>query len=246
MVKDIKKWWEDNSNVFQKEAKIPIAISYGPGMPLENKLKLIGNIKGKKVLEIGCGGAQCGIAFAKKGAHVTGMDISKEQLKYAKELTEKNKVKIKFYQGDIKNLKQIKSNSQDIVFSSWALFYVSNLEKCFKEVYRVLKKKGIFVFSTRHPFWEIINKKSMKVKRCYFDTGIAKGPSKKGIFVWHRHSISELINPLIKAGFIIERFEEPDPRKKDKYTSKEVTQEAYKRKAMKQIPRTIIFKAIKK
>ncbi len=50
--------------------------------------------EGKNVLEIGCGGAQCGIAMAKQGAKVTGVDISEEQLKFAKVLAEKNKVKI--------------------------------------------------------------------------------------------------------------------------------------------------------
>ena len=222
---------------------MPVAISYGPGMPLENKLKMIGNVKGKKVLEIGCGGAQCGIAFAKKGAKVTGIDISKEQLQYVKELSEKHNVKINLLQGDIKNLKKIKSNSQDIVFSSWALFYVSDLKKCFKEVNRVLKKKGIFVFSTRHPFWETLNKQSMKIKRCYFDMGRDEEPY-MGKFVWYRYTMSELINSLIYAGFTIERIEEPDPRKKDKHTSNEFIK-PYKRKAMKKIPGTLIIKAKK-
>jgi len=245
MTKEIKKWWEDNAKTFQEESKVPIGITYGPGMPNENKLKLMGNLKGKNVLEIGCGGAQCGIGFAKKGARVTGIDISEEQLNYAKKLAEKNEVKIKLLQGDIVTLPQIKSNSQEIVFSSWALFYVSDLNKCFKEVYRVLKKKGIFVFSTHHPFWETLNKRSMKVKRCYFETGKCEEPHGKGIFVWYRHTISELVNALTNANFIIERVEEPDPRKKDKNTSKEIVPEAYKRKAMKLVPRTIIFKAKK-
>ena len=46
------------------------------------------------------------------------------------------------YQQNIKSLHQIESNSQDIVFSAWALHYIDNLEKCFKEVYRVLKNQG--------------------------------------------------------------------------------------------------------
>jgi len=43
--------------------------------------------KGKNVLEIGCGGAQCGIAMAKKGAKVTGIDISPEVLESGKAKT---------------------------------------------------------------------------------------------------------------------------------------------------------------
>lgn len=245
MSSKVKKWWNNNSKDFQKDHKVPIGITYGPGIPTENKLNLIGNVKGKNVLEIGCGGAQCGIEFAKNGAKVTGVDISKKQLEYAKKLAEKNNVKIKFIEGDMKNLNKIKSNSQDIVFSSWALFYVSDLKKCFKEVYRVLKKKGIFVFSTHHPFWETIDKKKLKIKRNYFDTGEYQEKLKRGIFVAYKHTISEIINNLINANLTIEYFGEPDPRKKDKDTSKEVVPEKYKIKAMKIIPRTMIIKSRK-
>jgi len=244
MSKEIKKWWEDNSKTFQEESKVPIGITYGPAVPTENKLKLIGNLKGKNVLEIGCGGAQCGIGFAKRGANVIGIDLSKEQLKYAKSLIEKNKVKIKLLQGDMVNLHQIKSNSQDIVFSSWALFYISDLKKCFKGVYRVLKKKGIFVFSTSHPFWKIIDSKTLRIKKCYYKNGRYE-TCYKGTYVSYHHLISELVNNLISAGFILERIEEPDQRIKDKYTSKEIVPENYKIKAMKFVPRTIIFKARK-
>ena len=80
MSRETKKWWEFSSKDYQKECRIPMDIHYGPGSPNEKHLKLMGNLNGKKVLEIGCGGAQCGIAMAKQGAQVTGIDISKEQL----------------------------------------------------------------------------------------------------------------------------------------------------------------------
>lgn len=244
MSEEIKKWWEDNSKRFQIEHNIPIDISYGPWMPTEDKLKLIGPIKGKKVLEIGCGGAQCGIGFAKKGAQVTGIDLSIEQLNYAQRLCEKNKVKIKLLQGNITNLKQIKSNSQDIVFSSWALFYVKDLKKCFKEVFRVLKKGGIFVFSTEHPIWQVISKKNMKIKANYFngETHIEERGA-EGKFVSYKHPLSEITESLYKSKLKIERILEPNPKKYKKYSSEIVNKRAIE--GMKQIPRTIIFKTIK-
>ena len=65
MTKEVKKWWEKTSKEYQKDCKIPIDIHYGPGSPNEKHYKILGNLKGKKILEIGCGGAQCSIAFAK-------------------------------------------------------------------------------------------------------------------------------------------------------------------------------------
>ena len=242
MTKETKKWWEGASKDYQKDSKIPIDVHYGPGSPNEKYFKLLGNVRGKKILEIGCGGAQCSIDFAKQGARVIGIDISNEQLKFAKTLAEKNKVNIKFYQGDIKSLHQIKSNSQDIVFSAWALHYVDNLEKCFKEVYRVLKKGGVFVFSLDHPFFRT----TIKTKESYFKTGEYTEifSDKKKKFVAYTHTISELFNLLIKARFFVEKIIEPDSRKKHKgdpwYNLWDFTA-----KRLKMLPPTIIFKARK-
>lgn len=218
MTKETKKWWEYSSESYQKESNIPIDIHYGPGAPNEKELKLLGNIKGKKILEIGCGGSQCGVAMAKKGAKVTGIDISNEQLKFAKNLAKKNKVSITFYQGDIINLKQIKSNSQDLVFTAWALHYVDNLEKCFKEVYRVLKKEGVFVLSTPHPFYDTIDSKTLKLKRSYFNSGkhVEIYSDKTKMFVFFDHTFSDIINSIVNSKLKIEKVIEPDSRKKYK------------------------------
>ncbi len=246
MTLETKKWWESSSKDYQEECKIPIDIHYGPGSPNEKSLKLLRNIKGKNILEIGCGGAQCSIAFAKQGAKVKAIDISLEQLKFAKRLAEKNKVKIDFYQGDIKKLPQIKSNSQDIVFSAFALHYVDNLLSCFKEVKRVLKNKGLFVFSLDHPFFRTVDSKTLKLKDSYFNTGkeifTFSDPTKK--FVCYKHTVSELYNILIQSGFLVERILEPDSRKKYTYDPWYGLWN-YTPKFLKMFPPTIIFKARK-
>jgi ubiquinone/menaquinone biosynthesis C-methylase UbiE len=244
MSEEIRKWWEDNALDYQEERQIPIEVNYGPGTPNENSLKLLEDINGKDILEIGCGGAQCGVALAKKGANVIGIDISEEQLKYAKKLADENNVNINFLQGDITRLEKIKSNSQDVVFSSYAIMYVDDLTTCFKEVYRVLKDKGIFVFSTHHPFWGIIDKEKLKINKSYFDMRLEKEPWKKGTFFMYRPQISEIINSLANAGLIIEKVIEPGGKNYEEDFWKD-NYEDFKQKAMECIPRTIIFKTRK-
>ncbi|MCX6770705.1 MAG: class I SAM-dependent methyltransferase [Candidatus Micrarchaeota archaeon] len=246
MTKETKKWWEETSAWYQAECKIPIGVHYGPGSPDEDKLKLMGSVKGKKVLEIGCGGAQCSISFAKMGAKVSAIDISTEQLKFAKKLAEKNRVKIGFYQGDIRKLKQIRSNSQDVVFSAFALLYVDDLLKCFKEVRRVLKKGGLFVFSVDHPFHRTLDSKKLKLKNSYFDTGkyVDAGVRPDGSsykFVMYYHTVSGLYNTLKKADFEIEAILEPDSRKRHKMDPWYGLWD-YSPRLLKLIPSTIIFK----
>ena len=205
----------------------------------------MGDVNSKNVLEIGCGAAHCGIAFAKKGANVIGIDISEEQLRMAKKLIERNEVDMKLYEGDITNLDQIECDSQDIVFTAWALQYVEDLQACFKEVYRVLKKGGIFVLSLDHPFWRRVGKESLRIKKSYFDYGRYEEPHKKGIFIAYDKSISEIVNALANAGFKIEKMLEPDSRKKNIGDYWYDNQVEHRREAMKWIPRTIIFKAKK-
>lgn len=245
MTKKTEKWWNDNALEYQKEWALPIDAFYGPGAPNEESLKLIGDLANKNVLEIGCGGAQCGLSFAKQGAHVIGIDISEEQIKFAENLAKKNNLQIKLYQGDIISLNQIEKNSQDVVFSSWAIQYVDNLILCFREVFRVLKNKGIFVFSMPHPFWRVIDKETMKIKRNYFETKDLEEPSKKGIFVEYFYRLDFIINSLIESGFAIEKIIEADSRKKNIGDPQYDLQEEYRKEAMKLIPRTIIVKARK-
>jgi len=243
MTKEIEKWWEETSQHYQESTKIGIGTAhYGPYAPDENELRLLGNVRGKKILEIGCGGGQCSVAFAKQGAVCTGIDISKEQLKFAENLAKKNKIKVNFTKGDIQTLKGIKSGSFDIVFSAFALQYVPDLTKCFREVFRVLKKKGLFVFSLDHPFYDVINDKTFKIKTSYFETG----KMIEGKFVFYKRKVSDILNSLIESKFSVEKMIEPLKLKVQKSWRGGRWDEIYPPKLVKLIGPTIIFKAVKK
>ncbi len=249
--KEIKKWWEETSENYQEKSQIGTkSAHYGPYAPDENKLKLLGNVKNKKILELGCGGGQCSIAFAKQGAKVTGIDISEEQLKFAKYLAKKNKVKVNFLQGSFQNLSKIKLNSQDVVFSAFAFQYSPDLNNVFIQVYRVLKKKGLFVFSLDHPFYSTINTKNFKVEHSYFKTGryeeVETWDGKKHKFVAYKRKVSDLFNTLIKTGFNVEEIIEPFDSKTEKAWKKDFWKKVYPSRLVKLIPPTIIFKARKK
>ncbi|MEW6685504.1 MAG: class I SAM-dependent methyltransferase [Candidatus Edwardsbacteria bacterium] len=245
MTKEIEKWWEESSKYFQEEAKIPTTSAHwGVHAPYEKELNLLGNVKGKKILEVGCGGGQSSIALAKKGAICTGIDISKEQLKFAEKLAKKENVKVKFIKGSFQNLSQFKPRSFDIVISAWAFQYSPSLNKLFKEVYRVVKKNGLFVFSLPHPFHDIINVKTYKIEKSYFKTGryeeIEIWPDgSKHKFVGYHITVSDIYNDLVDAGFLVERIIEPLSLK-DKGL-----EEHYPKELSKLIGPTIIFKTRK-
>jgi ubiquinone/menaquinone biosynthesis C-methylase UbiE len=176
-------------------------------------------VEGKRVLEIGCGGAQCGIAFAKQGALVTGIDFTAAQLEYARDLAKQHGVSIDLIQRDMTDLSPIPSESQDIVFSSWAIMYVEDILTCFGEVHRVLKGNGLFVWSVEHPLFDMIDENLLPT-RSYFDTGTVVGGLEVSYepgfaFGWVYRTVSDYYNTLVLAGFQVERMLEPDRRPVD-------------------------------
>lgn len=237
----VKNWWERNGRGFQEKYQIPIDILYGPGSPNEDTLQLIGPVEGKRVLEIGCGGAQTSIAFAKRGALVTGVDIAEAEIAFARELAQQHGVTIELLQRDMTDLSPITSESQDIVFSACAFGYVENLSGCFAEVYRVLKPNGLFIWGMWHPFAEIVDAVTLTITRSYFETGVyIEGANTACPFAGVDRTVSDYFNLLVDAGFIVERMVEPDSRVHPAYDPW-FEQEA----VLAKVPGTIIFKARK-
>lgn len=105
------------------------------------------NLKGKTVLDIGCGLGESTVFLAKHGAKVTGIDISEKALNVGKKLAKVHGVNnlVSFKIGDIQKL-PYKNESSDIIIGKAVLHHV-NLPKAVKEVHRVLKPKGIAIFS---------------------------------------------------------------------------------------------------
>jgi len=252
MTKEIKKWWEETTERYQKSSDIHTrSAHYGPYCPDEDELNLLGNVKGKKILEIGCGGGQCSIAFAKNGAICTGIDISDKQINYAKNLAEKNKVKINFLNGDFQNLKQFKSNSFDIVFSAYALQYSPDFKKVCQQVNRILKKDGIFVFSFDHPLYFLHNPLIRKLENSYFDTGRQEynatwQDNSKHKFVVYKLKISNIYDALVSSKFFVEKIVEPlSLDKKQIAWTRGKWKKNYPKEMVKLIGPTIIFKSRK-
>ena len=233
--------WDRHSDDYQAAHNIPTHyIHYGPHCPTEDDLGLLGDVSGKNVVELGCGGGQCSIAFAKMGARVTAVDISDKQLSYARRLASKENVKVKFLKADIEHLSAIPEGSQDVAFSAYAFQYIKNLREGLDGVYSLLKSGGIFVFSLDHPFYWCFpeNIMELRVVRSYFD-----GNSRRGdLGQEYPRSISELFNALFESGFIVATIVEPKPVQRE---SKGDQWPEYRLDRLKMVPGTIIFKAIK-
>lgn len=142
---DVKKLYRIWSKWYEKEEN--------PLMKIEenNLLKAVGNIRNKVILDLGCGAGRHSIYLAKKGAFVHAIDFSKEMLKRAERKAKKNMAKIIFKQYDIMKALPYKNETFEVVLCSLVLNHFKNFKPIFKEVARVLRKRGLFMLSDIHP-----------------------------------------------------------------------------------------------
>lgn len=244
--KNIKNHWNLITLGYQKSRNVSLDdIEYALGYARESELNLLGDINGKKVIELGCGGCENSIILSKRGAICTGVDMSTEQLKYAKNFIKEHEVDIHLIEGDIENMTMIDDDEFDIAISIFALDWMQDLDMAFKEAYRILKKNGIFVFSMQHPIYNLlgaedINPKELKITISYFEKYVTFRESTGIDLKVHASKFSDIINGLIKTGFNIEKIIEPEPLEED-ITS----HEEWFLKVLKMIPSTLICKALK-
>ena len=117
--------WERLSPVYQAHHEFSTDdISYGPWAPLERDLQLLGDVTGRRVLELGCGGGQCCIAFARRGAIVTGVDFSPEAIGRAKQLYGRLE-NLSLVQGDAFKMPEAWTGRFDVVFEHTCFCAVS-------------------------------------------------------------------------------------------------------------------------
>jgi SAM-dependent methyltransferase len=167
------------------------------------------------VLELGCGGAQCSIAFAKQGAHAIGVDASGEQLAFARRLCERDGVKVEFHHGDVADLAFLRADSIDLVFSSGTFGFVEDLNRVFRQVHRVLRRGAPFVFSLPHPSWHLIgagdSDAPLTVTRSYFDRSPIHHEMDGISFTDYHHTIADVFTGLTRANFRVDTVLEPEP-----------------------------------
>ncbi len=249
MTIDMRAAWNRISAGYQAQHQIAVdAAHYGPFMPDESELRLLGDVAGRRILELGCGGGQCSIAFARQGAQAVGLDLSDEQIAFARRLAAELGVAVDFQQGNAADLSRFAPASFDIIFSAYALQYVAAIEQCLAEAARVLVPGGLLVFSLDHPFREVFwdeeaDEDSLLAVRSYWRRGpmdwqwTGGGPSMRS---FHR-TVSDWVDLLRSADFQVQRILEPEPKLSD---AEQISWAgSYDLEIVRLIPQTIVFVA---
>jgi len=173
------------------------------------------DVSGKKIIVLQFGDGLVLLACAKKGALVTGVDFSSEQVRLARKAAKYCGVNVKLVKADCQNLpKSIPNSYLDLAVAECGIFiWIENLDAWMKNAHRVLKSSGKLVVSDFHPIsicatgWR--EGEAVTFTRSYFDQQPQvcreenAPPSIE--FMW---KLSDVINAAIDAGFQIDHVEE--------------------------------------
>jgi ubiquinone/menaquinone biosynthesis C-methylase UbiE len=173
-------------------------------------LSLLPDVKGKHVLDAGCGPGVYSEWLVAHGGIVVAIDANEKMVGLARQRLGE---KVQVLQANLEApLDFLVDASFDIIVCPLVMDYIKEWEPTFKEFHRILRAQGCLVFSMEHPYMKYATHHLMsnyfKVERVEY---IWRGFGKPVNVPSYRRPLSGVINPLLQAGFILEQILEPLP-----------------------------------
>lgn len=125
--------------------------SYHAKVVHPNLLRMLGDVKGKHVLDLACGQGIFSRELAGKGAFIIGADVGKELIAIAEKNNTEHKFKAHYFATPSHDLFMVKDKTQDILVCVLAIQNIEKLAETIAEVSRVLKDDGRAYFVLNHP-----------------------------------------------------------------------------------------------
>ena len=180
--------------------------SYG-GYMTEKKLNLLGDLSGKRVLEIGCGNGRS-LKYVKDlgASELWGIDISPEQLDRAQEFLSSLNVRANLICSPMENDCGIPTDYFDAVYSVFGIGWTTDLDATCMRINAYLKTGGAFIFSWSHPIHKCTLFEDGKVifSNPYFDESWYSAMICGQKIMLSNRMMSTYINALAANGFLIE------------------------------------------
>jgi 2-polyprenyl-3-methyl-5-hydroxy-6-metoxy-1,4-benzoquinol methylase len=185
--------------------------------PIE--LNEVGNVAGKKLLHLQCHFGMDSLNWARLGADVTGIDLSDEAIKEAKKLNDELGMQARFICSNIYDLEAHLNDKFDIVFTSYGVVgWLPDLEKWAAIISHFLKPGGMFYMAEFHPVIWMFDDDFTHIKYSYENreliitenqgTYTDKKANITGKEYSWNHSISEVLNALLRHGLRLLQFNE--------------------------------------
>lgn len=195
------------------------SVSYGNLAPSEDEVGLLGDLRGVRVLDLGCGGGHNAVACARAGANVVGVDLSATQLVAAQALASEHGVTVEWHHAGRLDLANVQDAPFDLLLAIQALPYVDDPAALLRSASTLLRPGGRAIVSLDHP-----------MRDCFFDTEMEElvpYPTRSYFdiepLVWkfapdlpmqsHHQPLGQWIAWVLEAGLTLERLiEAPAPQ----------------------------------
>ena len=205
---NIAGWWAEMRERDGLWRRCPLEPDLGfAGGAFELIGSFAGDVEGKKVAVVGSGDNYAAFALAGMKAQVTSIDISERQLETASARANQLGLKIDFVQADATDLEPLAGRTFDLVCSTNGFFvWIADLLGVYREIFRILRPGGYYVFYDVHPFqrpWKD-GKRVVEVGKSYWQTGPYRD-KKDGTFEFN-WTLGDILNPASDAGLVLRRI----------------------------------------
>lgn len=169
-------------------------VVYGPDVSTDAELKLCGDVRGKRILEIGLfGTVPNSVTLARRGARSIAIDPTPERVSHARLAAERAEVVVEFHTTDIVDFGMLMSGTIDLALAVHSITHTHDYLRVFRQVHRVLKPGGSFVICIQHPVAAMFQSDGITAQHAYGE---------------HTPTIGELVMSLQRTNFALDVLHE--------------------------------------
>jgi SAM-dependent methyltransferase len=214
-----RRWWDGEADAYHAEHGQFLGEAdfvWCPERLREADARLLGDVRGKRVLEVGCGSAMCSRWLAGQGARPVASDVSAGMLRHARLGADRTGVCVPLAQADAQYL-PFADASFEVVFTAFgAVPFVADSARVMREAARVLVPGGRWVFATTHPIRWIFpddpGPDGLTATMPYWDRTpyVEYAESGEAVYVEHHRTLSDRVREIAAAGFRLVDIVEPE------------------------------------
>jgi SAM-dependent methyltransferase len=214
-----RAWWDLDADSYQAEHGAflgDVDFVWCPEGLRESDAGLLGPVAGRRVLELGCGAASAGRWLAARGARAVALDLSAGMLRHAVAAAARSGVRVPLVQADALAL-PFADRTFDVTCTAFgAVPFVADSAAVMREVFRVLRPGGRWVFSVTHPMrWIFLDdpgEGGLVAVHSYFDRRpyVEHDADGRPTYVEQHRTLGDRIRELVGAGFVVRDVVEPE------------------------------------
>ena len=214
-----RRWWDADADDYLAEHGRDIgdvAFVWCPEGLREEDARLLGDVAGRRVLEVGAGSAPCSRWLARHGASPVALDLSAGMLRHAARAGAATGVAVPLVQAGAERL-PFGDATFDLACSAFgAVPFTAEPDRVMREVARVLRPGGRWVFAVNHPmrwvFPDDPGPEGLVAGQSYFDRTpyVEVDAAGEATYVEHHRTLGDRVRDVVGAGLVLEDLVEPE------------------------------------